>query len=79
MGTANQKVRLIRFYLLLKLKLQTTMVFHVFVKIEWSNKCVHEGDLKITKNQLKKTKWNPNVPVGGAWREDLNHKLMSKR
>ena len=51
---------------------------HVFVKIEWSDKCVNEGDLKITKNQLKKTKWNPNVPVGGAWREDLNHKLMRK-
>ena len=55
------------------------MVLHVFIKIEWSDKCVNEGDLKITKNQLKKTKWNPNVPVGGAWREDLNHKLMSKR
>jgi hypothetical protein len=51
---------------------------HVFVKIEWSDKCVNEGDLKIMKNQLKKTKWNPNVPVGGAWREDLYHKLMSK-
>ena len=32
---------------------------HVFVKIEWSDKCVREGDLKITKNQLKKTKCNP--------------------
>ncbi len=50
----------------------------MFVEIEGSDKCVNEGDLKITKNQLKKTKWNPNVPVGGAWREDLNHKLMSK-
>ena len=27
---------------------------HVFVKIEWSDKCVREGDLKITKNQLKR-------------------------
>ncbi len=26
---------------------------HVFVKIEWSDKCVREGDLKIRKNQLK--------------------------
>ena len=32
---------------------------YVFVKIEWSDKCVREGDLKITKNQLKKTKCNP--------------------
>jgi hypothetical protein len=37
---------------------------HVFVKIEWSDKCVREGDLKITKNQLKKMKWNPSSPVG---------------
>jgi hypothetical protein len=51
---------------------------HVFVKIEWSDKCVREGDLKTTKNQLKKTKWNPSLPVGGAWREDLYHKLMNK-
>ena len=51
---------------------------HVYVKIEWSDKCVRDGDLKITRNQLKKTKWNPNVPVGGAWREDLYHKLMHK-
>ena len=40
---------------------------HVFVNIEWSDKCVNEGDLKITKNQLKKTKWNPNVLDCGAW------------
>jgi hypothetical protein len=51
---------------------------HVYVKIEWSDKCVRNGDLKITRNQLKKTKWNPNVPVGGAWREVLYHKLMHK-
>jgi len=36
----------------------------VFVKIEWGDKCVTEGDLKIMKNQLKKTKWNPSSPVG---------------
>jgi hypothetical protein len=27
---------------------------HLFVKIEWSDKCVRERDLKIMKNQLKK-------------------------
>jgi len=50
----------------------------VFVKIEWSDKCVREGDLKITKNQLKMMKWKPSSPVVGAWREDLYHKLMNK-
>ncbi len=39
---------------------------HVYVKIKWSDKCVRDGDLKVTRNQLKKMKWNPNVPVGGA-------------
>ncbi len=51
---------------------------HVFVKIEWCDEYVRDGDLKVTKNQLKKTKWNPNTPVGGAWREDLHHKLINK-
>jgi hypothetical protein len=27
---------------------------HVFVKIKWSDKCVREGDLKITKKTTKK-------------------------
>ncbi len=51
---------------------------HVFVKIEWCDKYVRDGDLKVTKNQLKKTKWNPNTLVGGALREDLHHKLINK-
>ena len=29
---------------------------HVFVKIEWSDKCVREGDLKIKKKPTKKDK-----------------------
>jgi hypothetical protein len=49
-----------------------------FVKIEWSDMFVREGDLKISKNQLKKTKLNSSSPVVGAWREDLYHKLMNK-
>jgi hypothetical protein len=32
---------------------------------------VRDGNTKISKNKLKKTKWNPNLPVGGAWQEDL--------
>ncbi len=51
---------------------------HVFVKIEWNDKYVRDGDSKVTKNQLKKMKWNPNTPVGGAWREDLHHKIMNR-
>jgi hypothetical protein len=30
------------------------------------------------KKSTEKTKWNPNVSVGGAWREDLYHTLMHK-
>jgi hypothetical protein len=51
---------------------------HVFVKIEWCDKYVRGGDSMVKKNQLKKTKWNSNTPVGGAWREDLHHKLINK-
>ena len=51
---------------------------HVFVKFEWIDKCVRDGDSKVMKNQLKKTKWNPNTPVGEAWWEDLYHKLMNR-
>jgi hypothetical protein len=50
---------------------------HVFVKIEWNDKYVRDGDSKVTKKQLKKTNWNPNTPIGGAWREVLYHKLMN--
>ena len=50
-----------------------------FVKIEWSDKCVRDGDSKVTKNQLKKAKWNLYTPVvGGAWGEDLYHELMNR-
>jgi len=51
---------------------------HVFVKIEWNDKYMRDGDSKVTKNELKMTKWNPKTPVGGAWWEELHHKLMNK-
>ena len=52
---------------------------HVFVKIEWSDKCVREGDLKIMKNQLKKDEMESELTRWCiAWREDLYHKLMNK-
>jgi hypothetical protein len=51
---------------------------HAFVNIEWIDKYVIDGDSKVAKNQLNKTKWNPKTPVGGAWREELHHTLMNK-
>jgi hypothetical protein len=40
---------------------------------------VRDGDSKVTKKQLKKTKWNLYTPVvGGAWGEDLYHELMNR-
>jgi hypothetical protein len=51
---------------------------HVFVKIEWCDEYVRDGDSKVTKNQMKKTKCNLNTPVGGAWQEDIHHKLINK-
>ena len=39
---------------------------------------MRDGDSKVTKNQLKMMKWNPNTPVGGAWREDLHPKIINR-
>ena len=39
---------------------------------------MRDGDSKVTKNQLKKTKWNLNTPVGGAWQGDVHHKIMNR-
>jgi hypothetical protein len=35
---------------------------HVYVKIEWSDICVRDGDLKISRNQLKKMKFESKCP-----------------
>jgi len=49
---------------------------HVIVKIEWNEKCLKEGDPTITKQKLLRTKWNPDKPSNGAWREDSYHKVL---
>jgi hypothetical protein len=47
------------------------------VKIEWNETCLQPGDPKVTKNVLKKSKWNPTTKdawrKNGAWRQDLLH------
>jgi hypothetical protein len=49
---------------------------HIIVKIEWRDGCLKEGDPKVTKQKLLRTKWNTDNPTDGAWREDLYHKLL---
>ena len=49
---------------------------HVIVKIEWNEKWLKGGDPTITKQKLLRTKWNPDKPSNGAWREELYHKVM---
>ena len=49
---------------------------HVIVKIEWKKECLKDGDPKITKQKLLKSKWNIDIPEDGAWREDLYHKIL---
>ncbi len=36
------------------------------VKIEWNETCLQHGDPKVTKHDLKKSKWNPTVV--DAWK-----------
>ena len=49
------------------------------VKIKWNETCLQPGDPKVTRQVLKKSKWNPHKKdawrwrTNGAWREDLFH------
>ena len=49
---------------------------HVNVRVKWNENCLKPGDPNITKQKLMRTKWNPDKPGNGAWREDLYHKLL---
>ena len=52
---------------------------HMIVKVEWTNDCLKECDPKITRERLMRTKWNPEEPANGAWREDLHHKIVKSK
>jgi len=52
---------------------------HMIVKVEWNNDCLKECDPKITRERLMRTKWNPEEPANGAWREDLHHKIVKSK
>ncbi len=50
-----------------------------FAKIKWDEACLQTGDQSVTKQVLKKSKWNPQAKdtckTNGAWREDLLHMI----
>ena len=50
---------------------------HVIVEVEWEDNCLKEGDPKTTREKLSQTKWNPEQPGEGAWREDLHDKIIN--
>jgi hypothetical protein len=50
---------------------------HVIVKIEWKDEYLSEGDQKVTRQKLLRTKWNTDKPTDGTWREDLYHKVLT--
>lgn len=46
------------------------------VKVRWEDKCLREGERKVTTEKLAVTKWNPSgTQTKGAWREDLRDAL----
>ena len=45
-------------------------------EVEWNKQCLEKGDPKKSWEKLMKTKWNPDKPVDGAWRQDLRHKIF---
>ena len=50
---------------------------HVIVEVEWNDKCLRDGDPKVTREKLVCTKWNPAEQTAGSWREDLYHKILN--
>ena len=52
---------------------------HIIVQIEWNNKCLRDGDPKISREKLTRTAWNPKKQAAGAWRQDLYHKILKMR
>ena len=49
---------------------------HIVVEVEWDKDYLTDGDPNKSREKLMRTKWNPNQPVDGAWREDLRHKIL---
>ncbi len=45
-------------------------------EVEWNKECLSDGDQKKSQEKLLRTKWNPEKPGNGAWRQDLRHKLL---
>ena len=50
---------------------------HVTVEVKWNGDCLSENDPRSTREILMRTKWNPNKPADGAWREDLHDKILN--
>jgi len=50
---------------------------HVIVEVKWNGDCLSENDPRSTREILMRTKWNPNKPADGAWREDLHDKILN--
>ena len=46
------------------------------VEVEWDKECLSDGDQKKSWEKLLSTKWNPEKPGNGVWRQDLRHKLL---
>lgn len=45
----------------------------VIVAVKWEEECLKPGDMKVTTERLKKSKWNPTTHEHGSWRENLHH------
>ena len=49
----------------------------IIVEVEWNEDSVAEGEAASSREILKKSKFNPSKPSKGAWREDLNDKILN--
>ena len=49
----------------------------ILASIKWDEDMIGEGESDESDEQLLKSKWNPDTPKPGAWRQDLRHLMIT--
>ena len=49
----------------------------IVASVKWDKDMIGEGESDESDEQLLKSKWNPDTPKPGAWRQDLRHLMLN--
>ena len=49
----------------------------IVASVKWDKDMIGEGESDESDEQPLKSKWNPDTPKPGAWRQDLRHLLLN--